>query len=359
MHSQSVVDKPPASQYMLDDLLSQIHGGQLKAGDKLLATAKLAEHYGVATPTAHHALTELVKQGYLLRRAGAGTFVQERSVPTGEQTIGLIMRCDGHIWADFTDRLLRQLRQLNVATRSVNTAGLELEAVLALPAFHHLMEDLPPTVIVHSTVLAEHILAESPRTRVISLDPEPGCRPLDQVAPDLLAVGSLAARHLIERGHERIDLAGIFRDFEGKYLPDFEARQLASGLNRELRKARLPLVQLVDIRAGDTADDHLEDYLASADRAPALVCSTSHRSAQIARLAGKIGLSMPDDLALVSGGETPWSEAYELTSIDRGYESMAELCAILIQESRSGIHERVPHRRSYLATPNLIQRQST
>ncbi len=359
MVQSDLTDKPIPFQGVKDDLLGQIMSGGLRPGDKLQSTARLAAHYQVAVPTAHRALNELAKQGYLTRKTGVGTFVRQADVARVHDTVGAVIRCDGHIWSDFANSLLRNLRQLEVNTITVNVEELACDEIVTAPAFLQLMESLPATVIVQYTKVGEEILKVAPETHVISLEPNPGHRHLDMVAPDLMEVGSMAARHLIERGYRRVDLAGIFVTGEGPYRPSLETRTLRDGLDYELQQAGLPPANLVDIRSGDDASEHLRAYLSSAERAPAIVCSMAHRSAQLVRLARELGLRIPEDLALVSALESPWTEAYDLTAIDQRHGSIAELCVALINESRDGGRGPIRHRRAYTVAPQLVIRQST
>ncbi|MCC6579975.1 MAG: GntR family transcriptional regulator [Phycisphaeraceae bacterium] len=64
-----------------------IHEQGLVAGDQLPSEPDLARHFGVACNTLRGALDELAQSNVLLRRHGAGTFVQPQ---TATQTIGLL-----------------------------------------------------------------------------------------------------------------------------------------------------------------------------------------------------------------------------------------------------------------------------
>ena len=62
-------------------LRSQIHSGELQAGDRLPAENALARQYGISRMTVRRAIKSLVTESVLVRRPGKGTFVAGEKVP--------------------------------------------------------------------------------------------------------------------------------------------------------------------------------------------------------------------------------------------------------------------------------------
>lgn len=58
------------------ELENKIKSGELKAGDRIYSENELCQRYGVSRITAKKSLDELVKDGYLYRIQGRGSFVQ-------------------------------------------------------------------------------------------------------------------------------------------------------------------------------------------------------------------------------------------------------------------------------------------
>ncbi len=58
-----------------------IRDHELAPGERFPAEEAIGEHFSVSRPTANRAVQELIKQGWLVRQRGRGTFVQN-SVPT-------------------------------------------------------------------------------------------------------------------------------------------------------------------------------------------------------------------------------------------------------------------------------------
>ncbi|MGT2716038.1 GntR family transcriptional regulator [Streptococcus respiraculi] len=67
--------KIPKYQQVQNDLRQQIISGKFENGDKFYTEAELTKLYNVSSITVIRAVNELVKDGYLVRQQGKGTFV--------------------------------------------------------------------------------------------------------------------------------------------------------------------------------------------------------------------------------------------------------------------------------------------
>jgi GntR family transcriptional regulator len=65
----------PAYQKIQGTILKRLESGRLKPGDKVDSERELAKIHRVSLMTARHALSELEREGMVVRRRGAGTFV--------------------------------------------------------------------------------------------------------------------------------------------------------------------------------------------------------------------------------------------------------------------------------------------
>ncbi len=92
----------PAHLYeqIVEDIRGKIASGELKPGDRIATQAELARQYGVSLITVKNALGLLVDEGFLLARAGKGTFVLEGQSKgmqfPGHRSIGLVLRDLNH-----------------------------------------------------------------------------------------------------------------------------------------------------------------------------------------------------------------------------------------------------------------------
>src|SRR6202020_1732932 len=65
----------PAYQRIQSTIVKRLQTGLLKPGDLVDSERELARIHGVSLMTARHALTGLEREGLVVRRRGAGTFV--------------------------------------------------------------------------------------------------------------------------------------------------------------------------------------------------------------------------------------------------------------------------------------------
>src|SRR6201988_4143160 len=68
-------DGLPAYQRIQGTIIRRLELGQLKPGDLVDSERELAKIHGVSLMTARHALAGLEREGMVVRRRGAGTFV--------------------------------------------------------------------------------------------------------------------------------------------------------------------------------------------------------------------------------------------------------------------------------------------
>jgi len=86
------VEKPrrdsriPLYVQIIDNFSEAIRKGVLQSGDRLPPQAELAEYLGVSLAPVKQALSELEKQGIIMRRQGLGTFIRDIT-PVREERI--------------------------------------------------------------------------------------------------------------------------------------------------------------------------------------------------------------------------------------------------------------------------------
>lgn len=68
-----------------ESILKEITSGKLKPGDKILSEPQLKEKYNVSRLTARSAVTELVNEGYLVRKQGYGTYIQKPRIENSQE----------------------------------------------------------------------------------------------------------------------------------------------------------------------------------------------------------------------------------------------------------------------------------
>lgn len=112
--------KPMAAyQKIQQTILRQIEKGELKPGDAVTSERELARIHGVSLMTARHGLSILEREGVVLRRPGAGTFV---SVP----------KIDFNKLASFTEEMSARGLSVRSKVLSFVVANTEHEAAARL-----------------------------------------------------------------------------------------------------------------------------------------------------------------------------------------------------------------------------------
>ena len=74
------LDSMPLHSQIKLELETQLKDGRWKAGDLFPTDKQLMEQYNVSSTTVRRAIYELVKDGWLVRRSGKGTFVRKDMV---------------------------------------------------------------------------------------------------------------------------------------------------------------------------------------------------------------------------------------------------------------------------------------
>ncbi len=89
-------------------LLGCIERGELRSGQKLLQEREYAARFGISLAPVRQAILDLVKEGYLYRTAGRGTFVREQKV---EEKISILSSFSESMRAKGLDAILRVVEQ--------------------------------------------------------------------------------------------------------------------------------------------------------------------------------------------------------------------------------------------------------
>lgn len=70
----------PLYQQVMEDIRDKVDSGKFVPGDKIPSEPELSEEYSVSRITIRRAVSELVDDGYLVKRQGKGTFVCQRKL---------------------------------------------------------------------------------------------------------------------------------------------------------------------------------------------------------------------------------------------------------------------------------------
>lgn len=290
-------------QRLAAELRRGILAGQWASGTKLPTESQLARETGLSLTTVRRAFTELVDQGLVIRRQGAGTFVTPRDhrEPPGRRTVGVLV----------PGTQLYYPRILQGIEEALSSAGVRMQ----LSTYHYdpaeedrdlrfLLDSGVDGLLLVPTLLgvpdpgarAEQLMSLPVPVVLVErrlLDAGPGDR-TEHICSDHRGGAYDAVRHLRALGHDRVAL--LTRS------PNPTEVWVRLGYERAMTDLGLTPHEVLSVPkdrwAPDLADDFLDRLLTQGVTA-ALVFG-DREAALIEGAARRRGVRVPDDLALVS-----------------------------------------------------------
>lgn len=365
-----VMASTPKYRKIYQDLLHQIHDHHLQHGERLPSELELARTYHVSRPTVTRALNDLRREGLLVRRSGAGSFVQLSGEPlspkSGTDThrrFGLLVPRLGEIFEPIANRIAELAHDLDfsllwVGTTNEDSASPEMYEQTCRRYIEHqvdgiflvTMELTPEADRVNRRVM-ELLLQADIAVILIDSDFEvfPRRSRFDLVGIDNLRSGYLAASHLLERGAGRIDF------FQQPYAaPTVGAR--IRGYEEALKDAGIsPAREWV--HNGDPADSaYVRDCLEQG--AENIICGNDATAAELMHTITELGYSIPGDVRIVGFDDMKYARLARvpLTTFRQPCRQLGEI-AVEAMFSRLSKPGRNPV--TVYAEPELITRESS
>lgn len=290
--------------------------GRYRPGSRIPTETELATRFNASRMTVSRALRDLQIQGLLLRRPGAGTFVQEQQrQATG--TVGLIFPDFPGFHAGVFDSMTVEL------TQQIQAAGFGVfigdplhggvNAVLQDPervCEPYLARKLVGVFFIPVELPPEHMDAnrqvlevfEQHRIPVVLLDRDiydfPGRSGHDLVGVDNFGAAYVIAEHLLRLGHRRIHFVGT-----SAIAATVSVRIM--GYQAALLQHRI-VPQPEWIHRGDPRSMEFARGL-DPRSADAFLCSNDHVAALLMRHFAMLGIRVPDDVAIAGFDDTPFA----------------------------------------------------
>lgn len=182
-------------------------------------------------------------------------------------------------------------------------------------------------------------------------------RNMPNVLPDKVATGELSAAHFISRGYRRFGFLG--------QLADANSRLLLEGFSKSLQGHRYPLLQrwtkgLVNPADWRKFQELVRRWMEEWSYPIAILCSTDPLARYFADSCIRIGLRIPQDVAIMSIGNTEITcEMCEprLSSVEHGFERVGVQAAALLDEMMHG--RRLSPSTTLIAPAGVVTRTST
>lgn len=341
-------DDPCALHRQLKDLfVDAIRRGVYKPGEKIESQRELIKQSGLSYPTISHALQDLVKEGYIYRKIGSGSFVQSSIpgiVPKGgkigvfyfsTETPLFLSIFEGIRKAAFPKHLEPVPLAIGTTVTTENKALIEASkdeyiGIMGLPVYSYQM---------HRTLL-KIMGSGKPVIFLNSILPK---YPADVILFDNFYNGYKIARHLIELGHQRFALIRTFvphphdRIFwEFRQGVQFALSELGLSLKSSM-EFFLPF--LFDDRDPAFLQDFIETYEEESpgQRPSAIICEGDGMACYVIASLKKQGISVPRDISVTGAGGVikTFGDNKTLTTIDWPTEAFGQKAVHLLLERLS------------------------
>ena len=351
-----------------DSIRERIASGEYPVGSILPIESELCEAYGVSRYPLRQAMAILVKEGYLQRSRGKGTYVthpktQEQEVQTENtaarpQLLALILPA---LADDFAMDMLKGFERAAAGQGYATIFAVSGKPEAEIDCIERAVRCGAAGIIVfpdNETLINEELLNELLREGIYVsiLDRNPGLDHLDYIGSDNNGGGYLAARHMKLNGYTR---AVFVSDMP--YLSSVQER--LSGFRRGLRQYDVDLLN--DTLQEDTSkepDYSLEKFKtnlpALLEHLPFAVFGENYFTAYRAiKLLQEQGIAVGDEVGVIGFDNLPQSKYINppMTTIVQNGELIGETAASLaIQKIESGSKQSIRH----ILPTQLIARKS-
>jgi DNA-binding LacI/PurR family transcriptional regulator len=322
--SAKAASNGPKYKQVYQQLLGTLTDGTHREGDKLASENELVEQFGVSRPTIRRALAQLVTEGLIERRMGAGTVVASRNeqetlvfgllIPELGSTEIFEPICQGISQAQSRSRheLLWGPSSLSGASKEVQAEHLcryyierRVSGVFFAPVEHFEGRDEVNLSIVQA--LDDAQIPVVLLDRDIMLFPERS--KYDLVGIDNHRAGYVLAQYLINTGSKRpAFLASPFSAHTvdariGGYQEALHALQ-GAGAN--------PLIKCVDPSDLPAVKEFMETT-----RPDAIICANDYTAAQLLRTVSALGIEVPAELRIAGIDDVKYAQLLQtpLTTI--------------------------------------------
>jgi DNA-binding LacI/PurR family transcriptional regulator len=317
--------------------------GALEPGDMVPTHTELMRRLGASERAVRGALDELGRQGKIVRRNGAGTFIAERQIaPSHTETIvpatianSRTIVAIGKPDRSFFDRAMSQLfsmveaADLSLACRLIDptTGSLPVPSHNAEHPLGYILfrQDLQP--------LAKKLHEAGCRVVLVGAPLADATHGVPTVYGDHQQGGYLATRHLIQLGHRQIVFHG-----------DTHLRQTRRwrGHERAVREAvkagldvKTSVVTFDDVRGWESDLNQVRDYFKASDAPTAITSWNDHEAIPFMRLLNRAGFRVPEDISLVGYDNLPESQIAQpaLTTVDGNLEQQLQAALDILTAS--------------------------
>jgi DNA-binding LacI/PurR family transcriptional regulator len=315
---------------------SAIRRGELYAGARIASETELAAEWNVSPMTVHRALTELQREGWVIRRRRSGTVVADRSAhPVTKIALIFTSPADlpqGAYATGIEESLGEGLRLVPLSTDNKPTreaqclehAAEECNAIICYP-----------TGAPQNKALLKKIAASMP---LLFIDCAPDGVDADAVMTDNFGSILLGLRHLASLGHTRIAyfmehplLVSSAKDRYAGYLHFMTTDLGADEPDRWVRRfsSTMPIEQYFE-----RVETVIAELLSEPNAVTAIACQQDAVMAAVLEACIHLGVSVPSDLAVLSFNDFPARVQPFARTVHRLVQRPVELGHMVAQRTR-------------------------
>lgn len=355
-------DKPKYQQ-LKEHIIDTIKANGLKPGEKILSENELADRFQMSRHTVRQAIGELTSEGWLYRVQGKGTFVERRPdcKPHQAKTIGVMTTyLNDYIFPAIIRGIDEVLSQKGYNIILGCTYNRHEKERVCLDNFFNtdidgLIVETTKSALPNPNLDSYRQLSHDRGIPIIFMHGFYMGLDYSYIVEDDVEAGYLATKHLVDLDHTRI--GGIFKadDIQGHYR--FQGFRKAHYQNN---------IKLADSRILWFDTEQEDEVLGNRDcgqlarllkGCSALVCYNDQVAMKVLDRARYSGVSIPDDLSIVSFDDSQLAVASEvkLTTVAHPQERLGE-------EAAKAILQMIAREKNYHAikmNPRLVVRGST
>jgi DNA-binding LacI/PurR family transcriptional regulator len=331
---------------IVDSVLQEIAEGRIKPGDKLPTETELSQQWRVCRMTAHRAMDELHRQGWVQRKRRAGTVVLDRRATTPP------------LLAPQTVRKTQQVALLFYRVHRYPQAAYLNGFSTSLPEEYNLIycdtQNSPEREEVYLQQMAEETdaiccyatgaeetwkrlrqIAETGKP-VVCLDTYPGDDSLDAVITDNIGSAKEGLRLLTEKGHRRIAFVAADRrhlsSVRERWQGYTEALQEVGVADADALILKLPRVtgHSFDTYA-DAVEAELKRLLQTSQPPTALFCLEDWFLATALEACDRLKIRVPEEMEVLSFSDIPYIEPRVPRTVHRLVQRAEEMGEVAAQ----------------------------
>ena len=352
--AQEPVDARYLYEQIYRELKEEILSGKYRKGDWFPPERVLKERFNTTHLTVRNALAKLVLEGYIERYSGKGTLViyaRERSTaPRRSLKFSLahvILSGLDEANAFLLESLEARLRRVPLAVRFSSHHG---DVLLAQSIYAEARESGALVILEPAGPMTTSGQAGTPQRCTILIRCSLEGSPCPQILVDDAEGAGSAVRHLLELGHRRIAFLTA--------APVAPRSALYRGFGEIIAASGLPADSGFTERCAPGTDGGAQAARAILAREPecrAFLCASDETAAGVMSGLRDAGIPAGVDTAVIGYGNTRLASALRLTSIDPGFERLAERVLVSALE---GMNSGAFPEEVFQITPELAVRDS-